>query len=140
MTISTPSTGLRAGTLDAANVSTDTSRLSTRANLDKAGTQFEAVFTQIMLKSLRSGHLAKDIFDSQALDTFRDFQDQNTAQILAGKAPLGIGKAVVEFLSRSQPALQAPPPGVAEAAGGTGAKGDTGQSDSGHSDTGRAGA
>lgn len=108
MTIATPQAGLPTGTLDAATVSKDTSRLATRANLEAAGTKFEAVFTQMMLQSMRKTHLADDLFSSQALDTFRDMQDQKTAQVMAEHSPLGIGKALVEFLSRSQAALQAP--------------------------------
>lgn len=101
-------TGLPAGTLAAANVSKDTSRLATRANLEAAGDKFEAVFTQMMLKSMRSVHLADDLFSSQALDTFRDMQDQKTAQTMAEHRPLGIGKAMVDFLSKAQPELAAP--------------------------------
>ncbi|MFM9827191.1 MAG: rod-binding protein [Sphingomonas sp.] len=115
MTPGGPTTGLPAGTLDAANVSKDTSRLSTRANLEAAGTKFEAVFTHMMLKSMRSVHLADDIFSSQATDTFREMQDQKTAQIMAEHHPLGIGKAMVDFLSKTQPELGgASVPGGAE--------------------------
>lgn len=102
-------TSLPAGTLAAADVSKDTSRLATRANLEAAGDKFEAVFTQMMLKSMRSVHLADDIFSSQAIDTFRDMQDQKTAQVMAEHHPLGLGKAVVDFLARAQPGLAAPP-------------------------------
>ncbi len=94
--------------LDVSSVVSDKSRLATRANLDKAGQQFEAVFTQMMLKSMRNTHLADDIFGSKAGDTFRDMQDQKLAQSMAAHQPLGIGKAMVDFLARSQPELQAP--------------------------------
>jgi len=96
--------------IDAPNVSTDTSRLASRANLEKAGKQFESVFTHMMLKSMRDTHLAEELFSSKAIDTFRDMQDQKIAQTMADAKPLGIGKAMVEFLSRNQEALQAAPP------------------------------
>lgn len=89
----------------AGTVSTDTRRLSTGANLDKAGTQFEAIFTGMMLKAMRQTKLSDTIFDSKALDTFRDMQDQQFAQSMAVHAPMGIGKAVTEFLARSQPTV-----------------------------------
>lgn len=92
----------------APNVSTDTSRLASRANLEKAGKQFEAVFTQMMLKSMRAPHLAEGLFDSKAGETFRDMQDQKLSVAMADAKPLGIGKAMVDFLSKSQEALQAP--------------------------------
>ncbi|TPG41104.1 rod-binding protein [Sphingomonas koreensis] len=94
--------------LGAADVSTDKSRLSNRANLEAAGKQFEAVFDGMMLKSMRQTKLADDLFDSKALDTFRDMQDQQVAKTMSEHAPLGIGKAMVDFLSKSQTALQAP--------------------------------
>lgn len=94
--------------LGVASVNSDTSRLSTPENLKKAGQQFEAIFTQMMLKSMRSAHLADDILSSKALDTFREMQDQKIAQTLAINHPLGIGKAVTDFLAKSQPNLQAP--------------------------------
>src|SRR3546814_15077498 len=50
-------------------VSADTKRLATRDNLDAAGDKFEAIFTGMMLKSMRAAKLADDLFDSKALDT-----------------------------------------------------------------------
>ncbi|MES1974500.1 MAG: rod-binding protein [Pseudomonadota bacterium] len=87
-------------------ISLDTSRLSSRANLDKAGKKFEAVFAGMMLKSMRQAHLAEDLFSSKGLDTFREMQDQNIAQSMADHAPLGIGKAMTDFLAKSQASLQ----------------------------------
>ena len=81
-------------------IGVDTSRLANRANLVKAGKQFEATFTSMMLKSMRSTHLAEDLFSSKGLDTFRDMQDKQLAQTWADKAPLGIGKAMTDFLSK----------------------------------------
>lgn len=91
-------------------VGVDTSRLSSRANLEAAGKQFEAVFTSMMVKSMRAPHLAEDIFGSKAGDTFREMQDQQFAKTMADHAPLGIGKAMTEFLSKSQSNLQAAAP------------------------------
>ncbi len=86
-------------------VSTDTKRLSSSANLDKAGTQFEAIFNGMMLKAMRQTKLGDTLFESQALDTFRDMQDQQVAQTMAEHAPMGIGKAVTAFLAKSQPKI-----------------------------------
>jgi flagellar protein FlgJ len=86
-------------------VSTDTKRLSTSHNLDKAGTQFEAIFNGMMLKAMRQTKLGDTLFESKALDTFRDMQDQQVAQTMADHAPMGIGKAVTAFLAKSKPDL-----------------------------------
>lgn len=89
----------------AGSVSTDTKRLANGANLDKAGTQFEAIFTGMMLKAMRQTKLGDTLFESKALDTFRDMQDQQVAQTMAEHAPMGIGKAVTAFLAKSKPDL-----------------------------------
>lgn len=83
------------------SVSTDTARLGTRANLDKAGEQFEAIFTGMMLSSMRKAKLADSLFESQALDQFRDMADQKLAENMAAHTPIGIGKAMTEFLARA---------------------------------------
>ena len=81
-------------------VTADTSRLAGKDNLKKAGQQFETVFTGMMLKAMRQAKLSDPLFDSKALDTFRDMQDQTTVKAMAEHTPIGIGKAMTDFLSR----------------------------------------
>ena len=98
----------------AGNTVNDASRLSNRANLEKAGRQFEAVFDGMMLKSMRQAKLTDDdLFQSKALDTFRDMQDKQIAKTMSETAPMGIGKAMVDFLSKPQGAPQSPAPPAA---------------------------
>ena len=109
--ITTPITPTAAPT---SGISTDTSRLKSKDNLDKAGQKFEAVFTGMMLKSMRQAKLADPIFDSKAIDTFTDMQDGLIAKSMAEHTPLGIGKAMTDFLAKSQsdlnqPAADSPP-------------------------------
>ena len=99
---------LPATAVDTSAIGTDSRRLASRANLDKAGKAFEAVFTKMMLKSMRSTHLAEDIFGNKATETFRDMQDDQVATAMASAKPMGIGKAVTEFLAKSDPALAKP--------------------------------
>ena len=82
-------------------VDVDTRRLASKTNLDAAGKQFEAVFTAMMVKSMRSTHLAEDLFASKAADTFKDMQTTQLAQHMAEHAPLGIGKAMTAFLGKA---------------------------------------
>ncbi|PCD02491.1 rod-binding protein [Sphingomonas spermidinifaciens] len=84
-----------------ATVSTDTGRLGTRANLEAAGKKFEAIFTGMMLGSMRKAKLADGLFESNALTQFRDMQDQQLAKSMAEHAPIGIGKAMTEFLAKN---------------------------------------
>ena len=86
----------------------DTSRLATTKNLEAAGQKFEAVFTGMMLKAMRSTHLAEDIFGSKAQDQFRDMWDGKTVEAMAAHTPLGIGKAMTAFLVRNNAALADP--------------------------------
>ena len=98
--------GTPAGTISGATgIDTGLGRESNRQNLDKAGKQFESVFTGMMLKAMRQAKLADPLFDSKALDTFRDMSDQKVVQQMSENTPLGIGKAMTDFLSRSQPDL-----------------------------------
>jgi flagellar protein FlgJ len=80
----------------------DTTRLKSSSNLQEAGEKFEAVFTGMMLKSMRQAKLADPLFDSKAIDTFSDMQDTRVAQTMAQHQPIGIGKAMTEFLGRQQ--------------------------------------
>ena len=90
------------GPIDAGGISTDTSRLKSDDNLDKAGKKFEAIFTGMMLKSMRQAKLSDSLFESKALDTFTEMQDARVAQTMAEHTPLGIGKAMTDFLAKSQ--------------------------------------
>jgi|GEM_PF-541651 len=88
-------------------ISTDTSRLTSKANLQKAGQQFEAVFINMMLKSMRQAKLDDGgLLDTKNSDTFRDMQDKQVAESMAAHQPIGIGKAMTDFLAKSQQALQ----------------------------------
>jgi flagellar protein FlgJ len=82
-------------------VSMDTSRLASKDNLDAAGKRFEAIFVGMMLKSMRTASLGEGLFDSKASQQFRDMQDQQLAQTMAAHAPIGIGKAMTQFLAKA---------------------------------------
>ncbi|MBN8807992.1 MAG: rod-binding protein [Sphingomonas sp.] len=92
-----------------AGIARDTSRLGSSTNLKKAGEKFEAVFIGMMMKSMRQAKLTTDedsLFDQKNSNTFRDMQDQRVAQSMAEHQPIGIGKAMTDFLAKSQKGLQ----------------------------------
>ena len=89
-------------------VSNDTSRLASRENLDAAGKQFEAIFVKMMLKSMRSASLGEGLFDSKASEQFREMQDGRLAENMAAHAPIGIGKAMTDYLARAVPGTPTP--------------------------------
>lgn len=86
----------------ATGASSDLNRTASTANLKKAGEKFEAMFTGMMLKSMRQAKLADPLFSSKALDTFTEMSDAKVAASMAEHQPLGIGKAMTEFLSKSK--------------------------------------
>jgi flagellar protein FlgJ len=88
------------------SVAADTSRLATKDNLDKAAAQFEALFINQMLKSARAAKLGDGLFDSEALNQFQDMQDAKLSETMAVHTPMGIGKALTEFLARTRPELK----------------------------------
>jgi len=100
--------GSPAPVVGATQVVGDSSRLQSKENLKAAGNRFEAVFVGMMLGAMRKARLSGTMFDSKAQETFRDMQDQKLSESMAAHAPIGIGKAMTEFLSRSQPNLNQP--------------------------------
>ncbi len=97
-------TAINPTTTGATGIDSGLKRQATKENLAAAGQQFESVFTAMMLKSMRQTKLAEPLFDSKAIDTFRDMQDQKLVQQMATTTPLGIGKAMTDFLSRGMAA------------------------------------
>jgi peptidoglycan hydrolase FlgJ len=87
------------------SVAADTSRLASPDNLNKAAAKFEAMFINQMLKSARAAKLDDGLFDSEALNQFRDMQDAKLSETIAVQTPMGIGKALTEFLARNRPDL-----------------------------------
>lgn len=92
----------------ATRVAGDLSRLPSKDNLKAAGDRFEAVFTNMMLGAMRKARLSETMFDSKAQETFRDMQDQKLSESMAASAPIGIGRALTDFLSKNQPDLNQP--------------------------------
>lgn len=86
----------------AGGVSNDASRLASAGNLEKAGQRFESIFTGMMLKSMRAAKLADGLFESKAGEQFRDMADAKVAESMAVHTPLGIGRAMTDFLQKSQ--------------------------------------
>nr|WP_254447694.1 rod-binding protein [Sphingomonas sp. ID1715] len=59
-----------------------------------------------MLKSARAAKLDDGLFDSEALNQFQDMQDAKLSETMAVHTPMGIGKALTEFLARNRPDLK----------------------------------
>jgi len=64
--------------------------------------QFEAMFIQMMLKSMRAASLRSDLVDSQTLDTYESMQDQELSIQLAKRGALGIADLLQRQLNKTQ--------------------------------------
>lgn len=88
-----------------------TARDDPRQAVRKAATQFEALFMQMVLKSMREATMRSGLLDSQEEDTYRGMLDQQLAQQMAGSGT-GLADVIARQLSRnlpSAPGAQATP-------------------------------
>lgn len=66
--------------------------------LKQVAGQFEALFTGMMLKSMRQASLAEGMFDSSQSDMYREMSDQQLAIDISSKGGLGLQDAIIRQL------------------------------------------
>ena len=91
-----------------------------QAALPVVARQFEAIFTEMMLKSMREAGMGDGLFDSQAGDAWRDLYDQQLAVTLSQH---GNGLGIARMLERQLGGHADAPGGQAPGAGGAVADG-----------------
>lgn len=77
----------------------DIRRLAThdeRAALEQATRQFEALFVQMMMKTMRSTVGESGLFSSSVTQTFRDMQDAEISKQISASGGLGLTEAVID--------------------------------------------
>lgn len=72
-------------------------RQDPQAGLRAAAEQFEAIFVQMMLKSMREATPRSDLFDSSQTRFYESLMDQQWAQHMAGRG-VGLADQLVEQL------------------------------------------
>lgn len=86
-----------------------------RQKLKDAAKQFEAIFARQMLAAARKADFGgDDLFGSQALDTFRQMQDERFADIAADRGVFGIGRLLEAQLSRQAGPANSPEQGAGQ--------------------------
>jgi len=70
-------------------------------NLQEVASQFEALFTQLVLKNMREAKLADGIFGSEQEDQYLQMFDAQLALHLSKGAGLGLKEALIRQLSNS---------------------------------------
>jgi flagellar protein FlgJ len=66
------------------------------AALEEVAAQFESIFLQQMLKSMRDATVKSDLFDSSQMDTYQGMADQQLALKLAEGGGIGLARMMVE--------------------------------------------
>lgn len=83
-------------------------RLNGQANpeetLRTAGRQFEAMFIQMMLKSMRDASPGDSLMGSGGQDMYQDMFDKQMSLTLSAKGALGLGEAMVRQMQQAQAA------------------------------------
>ncbi len=70
--------------------------------VEEVAQQFEALFIQMMLKSMRDAVEDGGLFGSDQLDTYQHMADQQTALDMASNGGIGLAEALVAQLSHNQ--------------------------------------
>ena len=70
--------------------------------VEEVAQQFEALFIQMMLKSMRDAVEDGGLFGSDQLNTYQQMADQQTALDMASKGGIGLAEALGAQLSRNQ--------------------------------------
>jgi len=78
--------------------------------LKEIAAQFESLFIQMMLKSMREASPAEDeIFNSDAMQQYRDLMDQQLALDMAKKGGVGLAEHIVSQMSGKEPPIPSSP-------------------------------
>ena len=66
------------------------------AALEEVAQQFESLFMQMMLKSMRDATVKSDLFSSDQMDTYQTLAGQQTALSLSQQGGIGLARVLVE--------------------------------------------
>lgn len=70
--------------------------------IKKTADQFEAMFLQMMMKSMRATIQKGGLLESGGTETFEQMLDQQFAMSMAGRRSTGLSQMVEDFIHRSQ--------------------------------------
>jgi len=84
--------------------------------LRAAAQQFESMFLQEMMRSMRQATIKSDLLESNALETFEGMFDKEVALQMAKRGGMGLADMLVQQMKKHQPANVAAPEATPEAA------------------------
>lgn len=76
------------------------------AAIKKAAQQFEAMFLQMMMKSMRATVEKGGLFESQASETFEQMYDQQIVMAMSERGSTGLAQMVEKFIRQSHSATK----------------------------------
>lgn len=85
-----------------------TARMDPEAGVNGAAQQFEALFIQMMMKSMRDATPSSGLMNSSATDTYQSMLDQQWSQVMASRG-MGLADVLVEQLERQGAISKAQP-------------------------------
>ncbi len=77
-------------------------RVDPQSSLEQVAKQFEGIFIQMMLKSMRDASMGDAIFDSDQSKLYRDMFDKQVALDMANSKGIGIADSLVRQLSQDK--------------------------------------
>ena len=77
-------------------------RVDPQSSLKKVAKQFEGIFIQMMMKSMRDASMGDAIFDSDQSKLYRDMFDKQVALDMANSKGIGIADSLVRQLSQNK--------------------------------------
>jgi flagellar protein FlgJ len=84
-------------------------RADAKGSLDQVAKQFESLFTQMMLKSMRQAKLADGIMDSDQVEHYQEMYDQQLAIHLSESGGIGLAGVIKEQLGGTEAANDSKP-------------------------------
>jgi len=73
-----------------------------KTRLEAVAKQFEGIFLQMMLKSMRDANMGDDLFDSDQSKMYQDLFDKQISLELAGKSGFGLADMMVRQMDKTQ--------------------------------------
>ncbi len=89
-----------------------------QAVLREVAGQFEALFVQMMLKSMREASMGDALFDSSSMEQYRDMLDAQLSVSLSRRNGIGLAEVLVRQLGGESTVTPSSPPNAALAAAG----------------------
>jgi peptidoglycan hydrolase FlgJ len=81
-------------------------KLNSKKDMEKVARDFESVFVNKLLESMRKGTPKSGLLDSHAMDMYQSMMDQEMAKEMAKRKGMGMGEMVYKDLSRMNKILR----------------------------------